>query len=192
MSGLILLRHSLTEGNERRLYYGWTDLPLSPAGQALCRQLREARPLPECALHVTSGLARTDETLRLLTGRAPDRTLPDLREMRFGRFEMRGYEELKGDPDYLRWISDDPILGTTRCPGGESQAEFRARVLRGGAELLGIGRDALAVLHGGVIANLMREWFPEAGRNFFEWQPGPCRGYRVEVKAGAPASYREI
>ena len=38
MRTLYLLRHSLTEANERRLYCGWTDLPLSPAGRALAEK----------------------------------------------------------------------------------------------------------------------------------------------------------
>lgn len=186
MSRLILLRHSLTEGNERRLYYGWTDIPLSPAGRALCLEMRESRPLPACGLCVTSGLIRANETLALLTGREPDEILPDLREMRFGRFEMRGYEELRDDPDYRRWVSGGP------CPGGESQAEFRARILRGGAALLGLGGGALAICHGGVIANLMEAWFPAEGRDFYEWQPGPCRGYRIEAQGETPARFFEI
>ena len=104
MSALFLLRHSLTEANERRLYCGWTDLPLSPGGQALCRDARAARPLPDCGHYVTSGLRRTEETLFLLTDHTPTLTLPDLREMHFGRFEMHSYEELKDDADYRRFL----------------------------------------------------------------------------------------
>ena len=37
MNTLYMIRHSLTEGNERRLYYGATDLPLSENGRTLCR-----------------------------------------------------------------------------------------------------------------------------------------------------------
>ena len=192
MSALILLRHGLTEANARRLYCGWTDLPLSPAGQALCREMRKARPLPDCDAYAASDLARARETLVLLTGRDPELTLPDLREMHFGAFEMRGYEELKGDADYRRWIAQDPFTGAVSCPGGESPAEFRARALRGGAALLQMQGDALAVCHGGAIVQLMAAWFPTEGRNFYEWQPGPCRGYRVEVEDGAPVGFSEI
>ena len=193
MRALLLLRHSLTEGNERRLYYGSTDLPLSPAGIALAKNSARERPLPPCGLYVTSGLKRTDETLLLLTGRTPDLVLPDLREMDFGVFEMRGYGELKSDPDYQRWIADLMGAGNMPCPGGESQAQFRARALRGGKELLCRGwQTALAVVHGGVIATLLTCWFPEEPRSFYDWQPEPCRGWRVEFDGAAPRSFQPL
>ena len=193
MRALLLLRHGLTEGNERRLYYGWTDLPLSPAGRAQAIERAATRPLPPCGLYATSGLVRTDETLRLLAGRGPDIALPDLREMHFGRFEMHSYDELKGDADYRRWIDDCMGPGAVRCPGGESQRQFRERVLRGGNALLDMAwESALAVIHGGAIANLMGAWFPGEGRGFYEWQPGPCAGYRVAFDGKAPISFEAI
>lgn len=187
MRTLYLLRHSLTEGNERRLYYGATDLPLSEAGRRLARERAQSRPLPECGLYVTSGLRRADETLGLLTGRRPDVALPDLAEMRFGDFEMHSYEELRDDADYRRWLDDCMGPGVMRCPNGESQSEFRERSLRGGAALLALPWEtATAVIHGGPIANLMGAWFPEAQKGFYDWQPDPCEGYRVEFDGDAP------
>lgn len=193
MRSLILLRHSLTEGNERRLYYGSTDLPLSPAGIALAEASARESPLPPCALYVTSGLRRADETLLLLTGRTPGLVLSDLREMEFGAFEMRGYEELKSDPDYQRWIADLMDEGRMPCPGGESQAQFQARVLRGGEELLRHDwQTALAVVHGGVIATLLAQWFPEEPRGFYDWQPAPCHGWRVEFDGAKSRSFQAL
>lgn len=191
MRALILLRHSLTEANERRLYCGWTDLPLSPAGRALAEQLRTERTLPVCDSYVSSGLRRATETLDLLTGKTPDVLVPDLRESHFGAFELRTYEALKDDPDYLRWILDE--TGDVPPPGGESRNAFARRVRRGGAALLALpGESALAVLHGGVIARLMQAWFPGEGRGFYDWQPGACQGYRIEIAGGSPSSFSDI
>ena len=190
MRELYLLRHSLTEANEKKLYCGWSDLPLSEAGRELAAQTRRKLAFPEFDRCFTSGLRRTDETLFLLTGRAPDAQIPELREMRFGAFELRGYPELRHDAAYLKWI--DGIVGgaDARCPGGESQAEFNARVLRGGEILLGHDwAAALAVVHGGVIAALMAAWFPREPRHFYQWQPAPCEGYRIAVANGRPASF---
>lgn len=188
MRALILLRHSLTEGNARRLYCGWTDLPLSAEGRALALEMRESRPLPPFEIAVTSGLRRADETLLLLTGRSADAVLPDLREMHFGAFEMHSYEELKNDPDYIRWIE-----GAAGCPGGETRDAFDARVRRGGEALLAMAwGSALAVVHGGVIANLMARWFPCEDRHFYQWQPEPCRGYAVRFDKSAPADFEEV
>lgn len=185
MTTLQIVRHSLTEANERRLYCGSTDLPLSDAGRALALSRRGA--LPECALTVTSGMRRANETLLMMTGRRPDRALPGLREMAFGPFELRGYDELKDREDYRRWIDG------AECPGVETREAFRRRVLAAGEALLRLDApSALAVCHGGVIAALMAEWFPGAGRHFYQWQPGPCAGYRVEVRSGRPTGFTEI
>ena len=94
MRALLLLRHGLTQANEKRIYCGATDLPLSENGRAMARELAALRPLPACDLYLTSGMARADETLELLTGRTANRVLPAFSEMDFGRFEMMGYETL--------------------------------------------------------------------------------------------------
>lgn len=190
MRTLFLLRHSLTAANEARLYCGRTDLPLSSAGRALADELRDSRPLPHADAYFSSGSARADETLALLTSHAPDALFPDLREMDFGAFEMRGYAELRTDADYIRWIEDE--TGDVACPGGECRNAFEARVRRGGEALLASSAGtALCVCHGGAIEALMRAWFPQVQRHFYEWQPAACRGYRIDID-GAPSRFEEI
>ena len=190
MSTLFLLRHSLTEASERRLYCGWADPPLSPAGRALAEEARASLALPDFRVLVSSGLRRADGTLWILTGQRAGFVLPDLREYGFGEFEMRGYDALKDNADYQRWITDES--GDVPCPGGESRNAFKARVLRGGRALLALDASpGLAVLHGGVIAALMSAWFPGENRGFYDWQPAPCRGYCVQTEAGAPIAFAE-
>ena len=191
MRALFLLRHSMTEANERRIYCGSTDLPLSDDGWTMAREIAVQRPLPACELYITSGMRRANETLLHMTGKAPDTVLPGLREMDFGAFEMRGYEELKSDPDYQRWIDDTD--GVVPCPGVESTGAFRQRVRQGGAELLEMQwQTALVVCHGGVIVNLMQGWFPLEARGFYDWQPSACRGWRVLFDHGLPIRYEPI
>lgn len=193
MRALYLLRHSLTEGNERRLYYGSTDLPLSMTGRALARETTQRHPLPPCELYVTSGMRRADETLLLMTGRRADVALSSLAEMRFGAFEMKSHEQLANDPDYRRWLDGRMGAGDVTCPGGESPLEFSARVRRGGAELLALKwTTALAVAHGGVVARLMLHWFSGEDKNFYDWQPAPCAGYRIEFDGDAPRRYEVL
>ena len=191
MRVLVLLRHGMTEANERRIYCGSTDLPLSDDGRALAREIAVQRPLPACELYITSGMARANETLQILTGRKPDRVLTAFSEMDFGRFEMLGYETLRHDPDYQRWINDTG--GIVPCPGGESTGAFRQRVRSGGNELLEMQwRTALVVCHGGVIVNLMEGWFPLEARGFYEWQPTACKGWRVLFDHGLPIRFEPI
>ena len=70
MNRLVLLRHGRTEGTERHLYYGATDLPLLEDGvQDL--QLAAARgvyPSPDGFTFVTSGMLRANQTLRASYG----------------------------------------------------------------------------------------------------------------------------
>lgn len=189
MNALYLIRHSLTAANERRLYGGSTDIPLTDAGRAIALQRRGA--LPACDIYISSGMRRADETLRLLTGHAPDLVFSGLREMDFGAFEMRSYEQLRDDPDYIRWIGDQ--AGDIPCPGGESLNAFRARALDDGGRLLHLPLPtALAVCHGGVIVNLMQAWFPSESRHFYQWQPGPCAGYRITLSDGSPVKFEEV
>ena len=191
MRTLYLLRHGLTEANEKRLYGGRTDSPLTENGRAMARETAILRPLPACDLYVSSGMRRADETLEILTGRKPDRILTALSEMDFGRFEMLGYETLKHDADYRRWIGDDS--GTIPCPGGESTGAFRERALSGAATLLALDwKTALAVCHGGVIVNLMGAWFPSENRGFYEWQPAACGGWRVLFQQNDPVQFDPV
>lgn len=175
---IILIRHGRTEANEKRLYCGCTDLPLSENGRSELIKLRANGPI--CATEglriITSGMRRTDETLRLLFDRSPETVLAELREMNFGRFEMRSWEELKDDPDYTAWIMDQ--TGSVTAGGGESGNAFHERIFR---SLDSLTEDCLIVTHGGVITSIMGRLFPEENKGFYDWQP-PCGGgYRIDT-----------
>ena len=66
---LTLIRHGLTEGNIRRLYYGAMDLPLLPDGIEALHALRDGGGYPEAEQYFTSGMTRTEQTFAALTGR---------------------------------------------------------------------------------------------------------------------------
>ena len=59
---LTLLRHGITEGNRRRLYYGSTDLPLLQEGWEALEDLRAQGGYPTATLFYTSGMIRTEQT----------------------------------------------------------------------------------------------------------------------------------
>lgn len=164
-----LIRHGTTEANERHLYCGSTDLPLSPAGLAALKPV-------ECPAtrFVISGMLRTRQTLNTLFGDVDFSVEPDFREIDFGVFEMHSYEELKEDPDYLRWISGDNEANVP--PGGESGLQMRQRVL---AAFSRLPEDTAVITHGGVIAAIMESLFPEEGKNRYQWQPRPGQGYVI-------------
>ena len=171
---ILLLRHGLTEANEKHLYCGSTDLPLSPAGRAALRRIEAPAPGPR---FITSGMWRCNETLEAFFGAVPYEIEPDFREIDFGDFEMKSYEMLKDDSAYQAWLTGDNEKNVP--PHGESGEHMTARALAAFVRVQEAGRDAVIVTHGGVIAAIMAHLFPE-GKNRYEWQSPNGGGYVIE------------
>ena len=119
---IVLLRHGQTAYNEQRRYQGAADVPLSPAGRAA---LKKADFETE-TVYVTP-LCRTAQTARILFPHARQIVVPALREMDFGVFEGRTYDEMKDDAAYCAWLDSGC---ESACPNGESKAVFCKRVCR--------------------------------------------------------------
>ena len=184
---LYLLRHGKTRANVERLYCGSTDLPLCPEGREELLVLAGKSWLPKPEAFYTSGMVRTEQTLEALYPGAKATAVPSLREMDFGDFEMRSYEMLKENPTYWAWISGDNEKNI--CPNGESGEMCLRRAEKAVREILETGKDSLVVTHGGVIAGLMAEWFPQEGKNRYTWQPKPGHGYEITLEQGKPQGY---
>ena len=162
MRRLTLIRHGLTEGNVRRWYYGALDLPLCETGKSA---LREA---------AAGGLY-------------PPYSGADLREVRFGIFEGKSYNELKGQPDYEAWLAGDWFRNVP--PGGESFAQAETRILSALNRMQAQNADILAVVHGGTVLTIMQALFPEEEKSGYDWQPRPGGGYQIDLAAH---TYRRI
>lgn len=175
---IYLIRHGRTEANEKWLYCGSTDLPLSENGIKLIKNCTKKYPVAQD--YYTSGMIRANQTFELIYGKTPFETVFELKEMDFGDFEMRSYEELKNDPPYLEWITGDNLANV--CPNGESGAQMTERVLKAFRVIAEKGRDAVIVTHGGVIAAIMEHLFPNEEKNRYEWQPGSAEGYAIDLK----------
>ncbi len=183
---ICLIRHGITEGNQKRLYYGSSDIPLAEEGVAMLRELASQGIYPDDvdATCYTSGMLRTEQTFSLIYGDREHEAFSPFREIDFGDFEMKSYEELKDDPDYQTWISD--TTGTLPPPGGESALDFQARVSEGFAELLQRQEKhmTIVVCHGGPIAAILQKAFPDEKENFYQWLPDPGHGYLLTVEDG--------
>ena len=166
-----LIRHGKTEANEKRLYCGSTDLPLSEKGS---EELRKIHYDISGVRYLTSGMKRTNETLKILFGDVPFEEDRRFREVDFGIFEMHSYDQLKTSGDYIAWISGDNEGNVP--PGGESGRQMKQRVLEAFSEL---GEDVVLVCHGGVIAAIMEALFPGENKTRYEWQPKNGCGYAV-------------
>ena len=186
---LTLIRHGITEGTLKKLYYGSTDLPLLPEGAARLEELKAMGGYPLAKRYFTSGMLRTEQTLAVLYGNVEHDSLPGLREIDFGDFEMKTYEELCSDPSYLAWITGNNEANV--CPGGESGVIVTDRALAALAPVIASGEDAVVITHGGVIGGVLAKWFP-GGSGRYEFTPEPGRGFTVEFKGGAPVAVTKI
>lgn len=186
---LTLLRHGITEGNKRGLYYGSTDLPLLDEGIAELESRKASGGYPTAGRYYTSTMLRTQQTLGVLYGQVEYEALYGLREMDFGVFEMRTVEELKQDPVFQCWANEKMVYNV--CPGGESFIQVQQRALEAIATVLAQDEDAVCVVHGGVISTLMNTWFPpETG--YFNYMPLPGTGYQVTFEDGKPVAMVEV
>jgi alpha-ribazole phosphatase len=168
---IYLIRHGKTEANEKHLYCGSTDLPLSVTGR---QELQNIRYDIKNVRFIASGMKRTAETMHILFGDIPYEIDARFREVDFGIFEMHSYEQLKDTPEYQAWLADDNEANIP--PQGESGMQMKRRVLQALSEIV---EDTCIITHGGVIAAMMEELFPKERKNRYEWQPKPGCGYVI-------------
>ena len=170
---VVFVRHGATAGTEDHRYSGaGTDEPLSSAGERALRELACDRDVFRV---ITSGMARTDQTARILFPNAELMACPGLREMDFGDFEGRSAAELKEDVRYRAWVDS---WCETRCPHGEGKSDFTRRVVAAFREACeseraqGSGR-AVFVVHAGTVKALLSELaVPKMGYFDVHTEPG--------------------
>lgn len=170
---IALFRHGLTEENKRKAYLGWNDSPL-------CVESADLSTNSRYNLYFSSDLPRCITTATILFPKKELILLPNLREMNFGRWEGKTYEDLKEVPLYQRWLSN-PI---SYCPPeGESFEKFTHRVQNGWEEITGeilsknVGRCAI-ITHGGIIRYLLSEFAPKIS-DFWSWQVPHHQGFEL-------------
>jgi alpha-ribazole phosphatase len=161
---IALFRHGLTEENKRNAYLGWNDSPLCPESQ----NLSTTRTYDS---YFSSDLNRCICTANLLFPNENLFLLKDLREIDFGKWQGKTYEELKNEERYRQWI-DDPIH---YCPPeGESYQQFGKRVQHAWGKitkeiLLANIQSCAVITHGGVVKHLLAEFAPEK-KEFWNWK----------------------
>jgi len=163
---LLLVRHAQSTWNAAGRWQGHADPPLSAEGRLQVRQAavglafanRQARAAVD--LFVASDLRRAIQTARLLRRQCGlDSSwvwLRDLRERHVG-----DWSGLTSDEIDARWPKQREAFRRKEAevPGGETHAEFEARVRRAATHLAALVarracRRVLVVAHGGVIRAL--------------------------------------
>ncbi|WP_431029786.1 histidine phosphatase family protein [Lysinibacillus sp. LZ02] len=145
-----LIRHELTEANIERRYIGWTD-------QAI-RQAVQATLSFQPTMVYGSDLKRCQQTAACYFPNSSFIADERLRELHFGDFEMKTYEDLQHDTLYRAWI-DEPFQVTP--PNGESFDVFKARVLHAFEDIVSKQKECTFVIHGGVIKMILATYLQQ-------------------------------
>ncbi|MGV6850261.1 MAG: histidine phosphatase family protein [Marinibacterium sp.] len=164
MTSLYLVRHGPTHA---RAMVGWSDIPADLSDRAALERLNAF--LPADAALVSSDLVRTMATADALqAGRTRLPHEQALREIHFGRWEMRAFAEIEAeDPELATAFWSDP--GAVRAPGGESWHEMRARSDAAIDRLMAAhpDRPLVVVAHFGVILGQVERALDPAQTDIF-------------------------
>lgn len=139
---------------------------------------------PECNKYFTSGAKRANETISILYPEKQYDEINEFWEYDFGDFELKSYDMLKENKDYISWITDNE--GQVLCPNGESKFQYRKRIKKAFIAFLeqcykeNINSAAL-ISHGGTIGTIL-EVFYDNSKSFYEHQPSCGRGYKITLE----------
>lgn len=178
---IILIRHGATSSNGSGKYAGCrTDEPLAADTVEYIRKMGPL-PLSPVGKVYSSPLKRAYDTAKLLFEGYDIEVAEEFREMDFGLFEGKTYDDLKDDKRYREWISSG---GKIKPPGGESMEDFTGRVMTGFYRVVKNADDKgyfPIICHGGTIMAIMSALIR---RNPYDFQVKNLEGYdlRIETK----------
>ena len=157
MQELVLVRHGETDGEAPWAFHGSSDLVLSALGESQMRRVANALCDESFDLVLASSLRCAQRSAVIVTeGRDSDVQVEErFREVDFGEWEGCSIDEIQQSHarDYEGWRAGELDFS---FPGGESLADFRARVQEGTRALIERSEErVLAVLPEGVIQGIV-------------------------------------
>lgn len=158
MKEIFLIRHGATSFNEEGKYLGITDIPLSPAGIAQSHLLGQRLKGEELDVIYTSPMLRARQTAEIIASytKTPVKELPELKEIDFGLFEGKTYDEIKKEfGNFIDLWLENPY--EVQLPKGEHPGDIKKRILKLKDTLLRGTDKIAAVSHGGIIKFLIFE-----------------------------------
>lgn len=167
---LSLYRHGITEANQKKIYIGWTDVPVAEEGKERLAQTRTFRP--EADRVIASDLKRCTESAEQLFPGQPALLNSGFREINFGAWEGKTANELMDRSDFSQWLNDPDNM---QPENGESFEDFSKRVLNAWYTTREwCYQDEITTIaiitHGGPIRRLLMELAPEQ-KSFWDWKP---------------------
>jgi broad specificity phosphatase PhoE len=181
VSRLVLVRHA--EPALQGVCYGSLDPELSARGLEQAAALADNLRSEQFDVVVASPRTRAVQTATALG--LPVATDERLRELDFGSFEGRTYEELeRSESELFRAWMETPTQ--VRFPGGESYADLRDRAVAALDELRARHDSALVVTHGGVIRAGLATWLELPDHAIFRLDQRYCGMSIVEWLGDEP------
>lgn len=107
---LLLIRHGKTPSNREHRYLGVTEEALSGEGRKQLEILAEKGILKKPWLLFISPMLRCQESAGILFPGKKAYPIEEWREMNFGAYEGKNYEDLKNDSYYQKWIDSNGTL----------------------------------------------------------------------------------
>jgi broad specificity phosphatase PhoE len=128
---IYLIRHGLTEWNEKSFFRGRKDIPLSPAGRTQAHLVGEFFTTRPVAVVYTSPLKRAYETSMIIANQigCEVQVIEELTDINFGEWEGKPLEWVKENYpfEYAQYKKHpDSVI----IPGGESLDSCRKRASR--------------------------------------------------------------
>lgn len=158
ISRLILVRHAETDGNQKDVFHGWTDVDLSEKGHAQAKKVAERLKKEDIDVLYSSSLTRALQTAGYISEsiNLPIIKSDGLKEINGGDWENIEYSKLPElfPDEHHTWRN---ALHEHQMPNGESIKAFQARLIQ---EIKSIidknrGKTICAVTHGNAIKALM-------------------------------------
>ncbi|MBK5242887.1 MAG: alpha-ribazole phosphatase [Clostridium sp.] len=154
MITLYMARHGETKSNKDKVYYGWTDVPLTCNGVKQCEGLRDKLCNVDFDVVISSSLERALNSAEIIgdVKRECIAAYAGLKELNFGKWEELHYKDIeeKYNDDWNCWTHD---WENFCIPEGESFSGLYKRVKTCLYEILEKYKDKtiLLVCHQGTL-----------------------------------------
>ncbi len=191
---VFMVRHGQTASNIAGLFHGATDVPLNEVGVRQAELVAERVSVIESlnSLH-SSPLQRALRTAQAISRRIglEPRIHAGLAEMNFGEAEGMVLTAMAERWPELALRFEDLSDDAVRFPGGESRAEFHARVRETLDEIVMAhsGERILVVAHGGVIASLVAQIVGDDPNDWRRYRIDNCSVTHIELATDGPVTH---
>jgi len=155
---LILVRHAEAEGNNKRVFHGWTDGGITKKGHLQAKLAAEKLKDYKMDIIFSSTSLRTKQTAKYIAEMKNLDIIEDSRlmEINGGDWEGRPWSELpkKWPIEYDTWENKPHVH---QMPNGESMEAFYKRILSAIMDIIknNPGKNICVVTHGTAIRALM-------------------------------------